>query len=124
MLRLSILFALFASACVDDASATTEAATGSDSGSDHCRPPLPPKEAVDACASLAADATCAFDIDGHHVTGTCKHGPSFGGTLVPGCDASLLRCGRVGDQSHSGPEGQGPLACAPDHPPPLPPPTK
>ena len=94
MLRLSILFALFASACVDDASATTQAATGS--GSDRCPPPLPPKEAVDACASLAADAACAFDIDSHHVTGTCKHGP----------------------------EGQGPLACAPDHPPPVPPPTK
>ena len=93
------LFALCASACVDNASATTQASTGSDtagSADDHRTPPLPPKEAFEACASSTENATCAFDIDGHHVTGTCSHGP----------------------------DGQGPLACKPDQPPPPPPPPR
>jgi hypothetical protein len=53
---------------------------------------MPPPEAFDACDGLAAGDACAFDLDGHHVEGTCK----------------------------SGPEGDGPLACAPDQPPPPP----
>lgn len=49
----------------------------------------PPKEAVDACSSKAANDTCSFSHDGHDVTGTCS----------------------------TGPDGNGPLACKPDHPP-------
>ncbi len=94
----TVLFAAgLAAACVDDASASSTATReemGSGSGSDHgCPPPLPPKEAVDACASSNAGDACAFDIDSHHVTGTCRRGP----------------------------DSQGPLACAPDQPPPPPP---
>lgn len=38
---------------------------------ERCPPPRPPKVAVEACASRAAGDACAFDDDGHHVTGTC-----------------------------------------------------
>jgi len=81
-----ILLVMLAAGCVDDASATTQAEA--QQGTEPHRPP--PQQAIDACASSAADATCAFDIDNHHVTGLCKHGP----------------------------DGAGPLACRPDHPPP------
>ncbi|HTJ44379.1 MAG TPA: hypothetical protein VL463_19885 [Kofleriaceae bacterium] len=88
--------ALFASAlsfaCTDQMDSTASAAVSENAGSDHRPPPRPPKEAVDACASLKASDACAFDIDGHHVTGTCK----------------------------TAPDGNGPLACAPDQPPPPP----
>ena len=73
-------------ACVDDATASsTQSDTAGGSG-DH-RPP--PPQALDACASLSAGAACAFDIDSHHVTGTCRQ-----------------------------PDASKPLACAPDQPPP------
>lgn len=92
--------ALFASAlsfaCTDTADATASAAVtdpaDAGGGSDHRPPPRPPEEAVDACAKSAANDACAFDIDGHHVTGTCR----------------------------TAPDGNGPLACAPDQPPPPP----
>jgi hypothetical protein len=45
----------------------------------------PPQQALDACANLTAGAACSFDADGHHIDGTCRNGP----------------------------DGQGPLACAP-----------
>jgi len=38
----------------------------------HRGPPRPPREALAACEGAAVDAACAFDIDGHHVEGTCK----------------------------------------------------
>jgi hypothetical protein len=79
---------LLITACVDDTSTDSQAST--DPAADHdCPPPPPPgpppQEALDACASLSLDAACAFDIDDHHIEGTCKNGP----------------------------EGDGPLACAP-----------
>jgi hypothetical protein len=57
-------------------------------------PPRPPQEAVDACADLAAGDACSFTIDNHAVDGKCRLGP----------------------------DGKGPLACAPKGPPPGPPP--
>lgn len=74
-------------ACVDDATASSAQASTDPTGSGDHRPP--PQEALDACASSTAGATCAFDIDSHHVTGTCRQ-----------------------------PDASRPLACAPDQPPP------
>ncbi len=53
----------------------------------------PPPEAFTACSTAAAGDACSFDHEGHTVTGACK----------------------------AGPDGNGPLACAPDRPPPPPP---
>lgn len=54
-------------------------------------PPGPPPEAVDACASKAAGDACTVSFpDGNSVEGVCR----------------------------SGPDGNGPLACAPNGPPP------
>jgi hypothetical protein len=132
MLRLS-LFALALCGCLDTASSTTQAST---TGRDH----RPPQEAIDACASSTADAACAFDIDTHHVTGTCKHGPDGGGPLAcapdhpppppeafAACASSATgdACAFDIDGHHvtgacrQGPDAAAPLACAPDHPPPL-----
>jgi hypothetical protein len=94
LLRLCAILSLaLGAACVDETSADTQASsTAADAqgpGSGRpCGPP--PQEAIDACAELAADAACSFTHDGHAVTGTCK----------------------------SGPDGDGPLACAPTPPPP------
>ena len=38
----------------------------------HRGPPRPPREALAACEGAAANAACAFDIDGHHLDGTCQ----------------------------------------------------
>jgi hypothetical protein len=46
---------------------------------------MPPQEAIAACAKLSLDAACTFTFDGRHHEGTCRRGP----------------------------EGQGPIACAP-----------
>ncbi len=46
---------------------------------------MPPQEAIAACAKLTLDAACTFTFDGRHHEGTCRRGP----------------------------EGQGPIACAP-----------
>ena len=46
----------------------------------------PPQEAVDACARLAVDQACRFTFDGRDHEGLCRRGP----------------------------DGQGPLACAPN----------
>jgi hypothetical protein len=89
LIRLCLVLSTFALGCVDDATASdTQASSGQ---SQQPRRP-PPKEAFDACAGSSDSAVCAFDIDGHHITGACHHGP----------------------------DGQGPLACVPDHPPPPP----
>ncbi|MEL7369818.1 MAG: hypothetical protein AAFN74_12950 [Myxococcota bacterium] len=58
------------------------------------RPPGPPPAALDACLDLAVGDACQFLHGDHSIEGTCRHGP----------------------------DGQGPLACAPargphDHPP-------
>ena len=81
-------------ACTDapvDASSAAATTATADAG-DRPPAPRPPIASIDACASSAAGDACAFDVDGHHVTGTCRRGP----------------------------DDQGPLACAPDHPPPPP----
>jgi hypothetical protein len=128
-----LILALLAAGCVDDASATTqaEALAADGSGAPH-RPP--PKEAFDACASSTADATCAFDIDSHHVTGTCKHGPDGAGPLacvpdrpppppeaIAACTSSTAGAScsfdvdshHVDGTCHAGPDAAAPLACAP-----------
>ncbi len=46
---------------------------------------MPPQEAIDACAKLTAGASCSFGFDGRAHQGLCRRGP----------------------------EGQGPVACAP-----------
>ena len=53
----------------------------------------PPKEAFDACQSLAESANCTVQLGDHAIEGTCRKGP----------------------------DGQSKLACAPNHPP-MPPP--
>lgn len=53
----------------------------------------PPKEAFDACANKQAGDACSVTFGDHTMTGTCSKGP----------------------------DGQGALACKPDHPPGPPP---
>ena len=53
-------------------------------------PPGPPPEAIGACKGLAVDAACSVKLPPKTIEGRCR----------------------------SGPEGQGPLACAPIAPPP------
>lgn len=81
-----------ASGCVEETSAEIQAASTPPPASGSGAMCRPPHEALDACASLAAGAACSFDADGHHVDGTCR----------------------------TSPDGQGPLACAPQHRPPPP----
>ena len=61
---------------------------------DRSGPPRPPQEAVDACKGLVEGDACTVSFDGHTMEGICRLGP----------------------------DGQGPLACAPKGPPPGPPP--
>lgn len=130
-------------ACVDDTSQDTQASTIEGEGEGCNRPPHgpPPPESFDACESLAAGDTCAFDIDGHHVEGTCKTGPDGEGELAcaperrPPPPEAFEACTGLaaGDtcgfeiDGHSiegtcmaGPDGTGTLGCAPDQPPPGP----
>ena len=88
----ALLLAGLATACVDDATASDSQTETAARGSG-CRRPPPPQAAIDACSSQSAGASCAFDIDSHHITGTCRQGPN----------------------------ASAPLACAPDQPPPPPP---
>jgi hypothetical protein len=128
-----------AAGCVDDSSAQTEAASTVGSGSGHmCKPP---QEAFDACANLTADAACAFDIDGHHVDGTCRTGPDGNGPLAcapklrppppeafDACASSTAgaSCAFDIDGHHvdgtcrTGPAADDPLACVPEGVPPPP----
>lgn len=53
----------------------------------------PPQEAFDACAKSKAGDACTVQLGDHTITGVCAHGP----------------------------DGNGPLACKPDHPPGPPP---
>jgi len=80
MRTLSLAALLFFVGCLDEQTASTMAAVGDDQH-------RPPQEAIDACASSSSGDACTFDIDGHHITGTCKS-----------CATDA------------------PLACAPDHP--------
>jgi hypothetical protein len=135
MLRIT-LFAALLSGCVDDATASE---SSSITGPRDHRPP--PQEALVACASSAAGASCAFDFDGHHITGTCKNGPDGSGPLacvplvpppppeaIAACSSSSAgaTCAFDIDGHHvdgtcrNGPDGQGPLACAPAQQPPPP----
>ena len=54
----------------------------------------PPPEAIAACKEKSAGDTCTMDLHGHTLDGICR----------------------------TGPDGNGPLACAPDRPPPGAPP--
>jgi hypothetical protein len=67
---------------------TAPAGAGEQGGQDQAHPPfrMPPQEAIAACASLSLDAACRFTFDGRAHEGTCRRGP----------------------------EGQGPIACAPN----------
>ena len=132
--------ALGAAACLDETSADTQASSVG-SGSGHHHGP-PPPEAFDACENLAAGDACAFDIDTHHIDGTCKNGPDGDGPLAcapnnppPPPQESIDACASsaAGDtcaftiDGHditgtckNGPDGTGPLGCAPDQPSPPP----
>jgi hypothetical protein len=89
-------------ACIGETTDTSKTSndlasgTGVEGGTPCSKPPPPPKEAIDACASLSEGDTCHFTIDGHAIDGSCRKGPG----------------------------GEGPLACAPKGPPPPPPPPK
>lgn len=122
-------------ACVDDTSQDSQASAIADGG----RHGPPPAEAFAACDGLVADATCTFDIDGHHIDGTCRTGPDGDGELAcapkrrppppeafDACDGATVdaACSFDIDGHHvegtcrSGPDGDGPLGCAPPQPPP------
>ena len=138
-----VLSTLTAAACVDDATASdTQATEAFDTGAPAGPHRPPPKEAIDACASTAAGATCAFDVDDHHVTGTCRRGPDASKPLAcvpdhpPPPPEAFAACAsatagatcafdiddhHVAGTCRTGPDGQGPLACAPSQPPPPPP---
>jgi hypothetical protein len=130
----SLLFTVVLTACATDESSSIEAA----SQQGHQRPPA---EALDACDGSTAGAACAFDIDDHHITGTCRQGPNGDGPLAcapdhpPPPPEALAACTsatagatcafdidghHVEGTCRQGPNGDGPLACAPANPPPQP----
>ena len=107
----------------------------------------PPKEAFAACETLAEGVNCTVQLESRSIEGTCRKGPEGQGELAcapnlpppggPGrphgpppkaikaCEglAESANC-TVQIESRSiegtcrkGPEGQGELACAPNHPP-------
>lgn len=145
MLRLcAALLFISVAACVDDTSSSTQASSDPtvDSGHPGCPPP-PPEEAFTACDGSTAGAACAFDIGGHHIDGTCRSGPDGDGPLacapnhppppppppqeaIDACASSTAEAACAFDiDGHdidgtckTGPDGNGPLACAPDQPPP------
>lgn len=110
-------------------------------------PRQPPPEALQACAGLAAGAACTVRLPDHTVSGTCRGGPDGAAPLAcapahgpggPGghrgpppeaikacaglaagtaCTA-ILPDRTVEGTCRSGPDGAGPLACAPARPPP------
>jgi hypothetical protein len=62
-------------------------------------PPLPrqpPREAIEACEGRAAGDACTVKLPDRTIDGVCRNGP----------------------------DGNGPLACAPSAPPPTPPPER
>jgi len=131
LLRICAALAFF-TACIDDTATDTQTSSELGGARDH-RPP--PAEALAACASSSAGATCAFDIDGHHIDGACRNGPDGNGPLACAPDhppppaEALAACANLSldaacgfdiDGHHidgtckNGPAGDGPLACAPD----------
>jgi hypothetical protein len=139
VLSLALPVSLASVACVDETSADTQASSNA-AATPQGRGGPPPQEAFDACANLAAADACAFDIDGHHVIGTCKNGPDGDGPLacapehpplpqeaIDACVnlAAADACAFDIDGHHitgtckNGPDDDGPLACAPDQPPPM-----
>jgi len=64
------------------------------SGGPPSGPPRPPQEAIDACSNRAEGDACSVTFGDRTIEGTCRRGPN----------------------------GDGPLACAPKGPPPGPPP--
>ena len=72
------------------------------------RPQGPPREAVEACRSLASGVACSFtDREGQKLTGTCSGPPSGGAGPKPQGAASAPTSGK-------GTQGGPPLACRPD----------
>lgn len=67
----------------------------------------PPRVAIDACANLAADAACSFEIDGHAIDGTCRQGP--GGPAALACAPANLPPPPAG---RGGPPREALAACA------------
>jgi hypothetical protein len=102
----------------------------------------PPREAVEACQGSSAGAACSFSLDGSSISGTCQTGPGGSGALAcapkdrpphgrgphgPPPEA-LTACKSLSEGAtcsvqlpdrtvpgtcRRGPDGQGPLACAP-----------
>jgi hypothetical protein len=64
----------------------------------------PPKEALAACASSAASATCSFTVGDHTMSGTCEKPP----------DGTALACRPAGPPGghHRGPPAEAVSACA------------
>ncbi len=63
----------------------------------------PPPEAISACASASANATCSFTSrDGATLKGTCTAPP----------DSTTLACKPEGDHHHRGPPPEAFTACA------------
>jgi hypothetical protein len=42
----------------------------------------PPPEALAACSGLSAGQNCSFSHDGHDITGTCRNGPDGNGPIA------------------------------------------
>jgi hypothetical protein len=64
----------------------------------------PPKEALAACASSAASATCSFSLGDHSMSGTCEQPP----------EGTALACRPAGPPGghHHGPPAEAVSACA------------
>jgi len=113
-------------------------------GSQPSGPPSgPPQEALQACTGHAAGDACSFSHAGSDVSGTCRAGPGAAASTSLACApatpphggpppeafqacASLsagAACsvstpqGTVSGTCRTGPDGTGPLACAPAQPP-------
>lgn len=107
----------------------------------HRGPRQPPPEAFAACSSLSASDACTVTFHGHTLEGICRSGPDGKGALAcvpkgppPGPPPEAVEaCSSLGASDactvthdghtmegicRSGPDGKGPLACAPKGPPP------
>lgn len=62
----------------------------------------PPQEAVTACSSKSAGATCSFTHHDRNIEGTCRTGPS----------GDSLSCAPAGGPGHHGPPPEALSACA------------
>lgn len=132
---------LLLSACgtVDGASSHASATSELDASGPGGRRRGPPPEALEACTSLEAGAACSFTApDGATINGTCRPGPSESDPLAcaperppfgpppeafEACESleAGAACSVTAPDGHTisgtcrpGPDGQGPLACAPE----------